>query len=237
MNAAYNSAYQQAVAEGVSVFVAAGDEGAASCDRDFNAATHGIGISSSASTPYNVAVGGTDFADTSQGTNNTYWGSTNSATYGSALSYIPEIPWNDSCAGSDPGGFFRLFGWLWLQRFLRKQPWRNKDNSFQWRAGSGGPSGCATGVPAANLVVGGSCKGYAKPSWQTGVPGIPSDGVRDIPDVSLFASNGFWGHYYVLLLFRSCEWRRAVRGLACLTGPARAELRLPPRSWLGFRRW
>ena len=32
-NAAYSSAYQQAVTEGVSVFVSAGDEGAASCER------------------------------------------------------------------------------------------------------------------------------------------------------------------------------------------------------------
>ena len=34
------------------------------------------------------------------GTINTYWSKTNSTTYGSALSYVPEIPWNDSCAGS-----------------------------------------------------------------------------------------------------------------------------------------
>ena len=33
--------------------------------------------------------------------------------------------------------------------------------------------------------------GWPKPIWQTGVPGIPSDGVRDIPDVSFFASDGF----------------------------------------------
>src|SRR5208282_735445 len=26
---------------------------------------------------------------------------------------------------------------------------------------------------------------------------IPNDGVRDIPDISMFASNGFWGHYFV----------------------------------------
>ena len=32
------------------------------------------------------------------GTNSTYWNSGNTATYGSATSYIPEIPWNDSCA-------------------------------------------------------------------------------------------------------------------------------------------
>ena len=31
--------------------------------------------------------------------------------------------------------------------------------------------------------------GYAKPAWQTGT-GVPNDGVRDIPDVSLFAGDG-----------------------------------------------
>ena len=62
-NAAINSLFQQAVAEGKSVFVAAGDEGAASCDAGVTSATHGIGVSAFASTPYNVAVGGTDFSD------------------------------------------------------------------------------------------------------------------------------------------------------------------------------
>ena len=77
-NAAYNAAYQQAVTEGVSVFVSSGDEGAASCDADEANATHGIGVSGFASTPYNVAVGGTDYGDTYAGTNSTYWNATNS---------------------------------------------------------------------------------------------------------------------------------------------------------------
>ena len=194
-NATYNSAYQQAVSEGVSVYVSSGDDGAASCDDGSGAATHGIGVSGFASTPYNVSVGGTDFGDTALGTNSTYWGPTNSANYGSALSYVPEIPWNDSCANSilasyfgfsvgyGPGGFC---GSDTGQYFLGVA------------AGSGGPSGCATGAPAANLVADGSCQGYAKPSWQTGVAGIANDGVRDIPDVSLFAGNGIWFHYYVV---------------------------------------
>jgi len=194
-NAAYNSAYQQAVAEGVSVFVAAGDEGAASCDADASAATHGIGISSSASTPYNVAAGGTDFADTYQGANNTYWSSTNSSTYGSALSYIPEIPWNDSCAGSILAVYSGFSVGYGLSGFCGSSA-AQQDDYLVVAAGSGGPSGCATGVPTENLVVGGTCKGYPKPTWQAGVTGIPKDGVRDIPDVSLFAANGVWGHYY-----------------------------------------
>ena len=99
-NAVYAQAYEQAVAEGISVIVAAGDDGAASCDAGADGATHGIGISAFASTPYNVAVGGTDFSDSYDGVNSTYWNATNTAVYGSAISYIPEIPWNDSCGSS-----------------------------------------------------------------------------------------------------------------------------------------
>jgi subtilase family serine protease len=195
LNKAYNTAFQQAAAEGVSVFVAAGDSGAATCDRDFPAATHGIGVSSAASTPYNVAVGGTDFADTSQHTNGTYWGPSNSATYGSALSYIPEIPWNNSCAGS-VAAVFSGFSVGYGPSGYCSSALAIETGALNTEAGAGGPSGCATGVPAENFVVGGSCKGYAKPSWQEGVAGIPNDGVRDLPDVSLFAANGLWGHYY-----------------------------------------
>ncbi len=57
-------------------------------------------MSGFASTQYNVAVGGTDFADSYEGTNAQYWKKKNNATYGSAKSYVPEIPWNDSCAST-----------------------------------------------------------------------------------------------------------------------------------------
>jgi subtilase family serine protease len=199
MNAAYNSTAQQAVAEGVSLFISSGDSGAAACDHDYSTATHGIGVSSPSSTPYNVAVGGTDFGDSALGTTSTYWGSTNSKTYGSALSYVPEIPWNDSCAGSILAVYLGFSVGYGPDGFCGSSLAAQYGN-LTTAAGSGGPSGCATGAPAANLVVGGTCKGYAKPSWQTGVPGIPSDGVRDVPDVSLFAANGIWGHYYVFCL-------------------------------------
>src|SRR6202030_726625 len=85
-NAAYGAAYQQAAAEGVSVFVAAGDSGAAGCDNGATEATHGIGVNAFASTPYNVAVGGTDFSDTYFGSNSIYLSSTHTSTFGSALS-------------------------------------------------------------------------------------------------------------------------------------------------------
>ena len=195
-NAAYNSVFAQAAAEGVSVFVSAGDEGAASCDAGTTGATHGIGVSAYASTPYNVAVGGTDFGDTVNGSTSTYWNTTNTATYGSAKSYIPEIPWNDSCAGSLLVRFsgYASAGATGANGFCSSST-AAQEGLQQVVAGSGGPSGCATGSPATSGVVGGSCKGYGKPSWQSNSTG---DGVRDIPDVSLFAADGIWGHYYVM---------------------------------------
>ena len=39
--------------------------------------------------------------------------------------------------------------------------------------------------------------GYAKPSWQTGT-GVPSDGKRDIPDVSFFAGDSTIQNFYIV---------------------------------------
>ena len=213
-NLAFSTAFQQAVAEGVSVFVAAGDEGAASCDAGALGATHGIGVSSFASTPYNVAVGGTDFGDTVAGTNKAYWSNTNSTTFASALAYIPEIPWNDSCANGQIAAHFGYSTVYGSAGFCGSSTAKN-GGYLGVVAGSGGPSGCATGTPASTGVVGGTCKGYAKPSWQTGVPGIPGDGVRGIPDVSLFAGNGVWGHYYV-----DCWSNIRAGGASCAGAPS-----------------
>jgi uncharacterized repeat protein (TIGR01451 family) len=193
-NAAYASVYSQAVAEGVSIFVSSGDEGAAGCDPNSGSASHGIGVNAFASTTYNVAVGGTDFGDTYAGTVNTYWSTSNGATFGSALSYVPEIPWDDSCASvliSSFEGFATPYG---SSGFCNSSA---GSRFLTTASGSGGPSACTSGTPATPGVIGGSCAGTPKPSWQSVVPGIPADGVRDLPDVSLFAANGVWGHYYV----------------------------------------
>jgi len=216
-NAAYNAAYQQAAAEGVSVFVAAGDEGAASCDAGAMSATHGIGVSGFASTPYNVAVGGTDFGDTYAGTNSTYWTTANTSTYGSARSYIPEISWNDSCASVLIASYVSGSGIVYGSSGFCNSPAGREYLGVV--SGSGGPSGCASGVPSAAGVVSGTCKGYPKPSWQSGVVGVQNDGVRDIPDISLFAANGLWGHYYLFC------WSDIRNGGAPCTGA--------PSSWAG----
>ena len=214
-NAAYNKAFQTAAAGGISVFVSSGDEGAASCDAGATGATHGIGVSGFASTPYNVAVGGTDFSDTYSGSTSTYWNATNTPQYGSAKSYIPETPWNDSCAGSlimARLGFTKAYG----ADGLCNSSIASQDGLLTVAGGSGGPSGCATGSPKTAGVVGGSCAGWAKPSWQSTYQGLGwPDHVRDIPDVSLFAANGLWGHYYPV-----CYSDHKNGGVSCSGAPS-----------------
>ncbi|MCT7264503.1 hypothetical protein, partial [Salmonella enterica] len=60
---------------------------------------NGVGIDANAfgTSPNDTVVGGTDTADILDGTTKKYFSSTFNAVYGSALSYVPEIPWNQSC--------------------------------------------------------------------------------------------------------------------------------------------
>jgi subtilase family serine protease len=213
-----NNLFQTGVLEGVSIFVSSGDEGASSTDANAARASHGINITGWGGTPYNISVGGTDFEDTYLGTTSSYWNSTNASDFSSVKSYVPEIPWNDTCAG-------QLF-WTYAGFASGGAACNNAtlvaDGYTDTGGGSGGPSSCATGTPATAGVANGTCAGYAKPSWQAGLVGVPNDGVRDIPDVALFASNGFWGHYYVV----------------CYSHPGSSYGGTPcnntPSSWAGF---
>ena len=178
-NTFVNTLWQQAATEGVSVFVAAGDSGAAACDDPNTAtdATGGIAVNGFASTPFNVAAGGTDFKDTSDGNNTNFWKATNTSTnFASAKSYIPETTWNDSCAGSV----------LYSQSGFTDGVQSCNDPS-------------TTGLLDVVAASGGPSSTYAKPSWQN-VDGNPADNKRDLPDVSLFASDGFWNHAIVFCM-------------------------------------
>jgi subtilase family serine protease len=208
-NAAYNTTYQQAAAEGVSIFVSSGDEGPASSNANGADSTRGITVSGFASTPYNISVGGTDFGDAYAGTEPSYWNAGNSASYGSAKSYIPEIPWNDSCADNLIIGFLGTYYSPAITNgygpsgtgLCNTYPFNQSSVLLTTGSGSGGPSNCATGSATTSGIPasGGTCAGYAKPSWQS-VVGNPSDSVRDIPDVALMAANGVWNHFYMICM-------------------------------------
>lgn len=254
-NVAYYDLWEQAAAEGISVFVATGDSGSPACDDGQDeaygnpyTAQLGLSVSGIASTPYNTAVGGTDFswcqpywnsggsaiegcpsaAGTASG-DTPYWNSSNASNGASAANYVPEIPWNDTCenpiwakflessatvvglsAGTTPEQACNFVYNDWEQVY--------QDTEGSWMlapfvdtvGGSGGASGCVVNSTNPDSTTGqlGTCNtgatstgasegsialtndGWQKPYWQTGVSGIPSDGVRDTPDVSFFAGDG-----------------------------------------------
>ncbi len=151
-NAFFNNLWEQAAAQGITAVISSGDSGPAGCDSDSQTtpATQGLAVNGLASTPFNIAVGGTQFNE--NGADSTYWSATNGPNQSSVLGYIPENVWNESCADPNACGVASLF---------------------------------ASGGGASTL--------YSKPSWQAGL-GVPNDGKRDLPDVSLDAAAGHDGY-------------------------------------------
>ncbi|HTX75983.1 MAG TPA: protease pro-enzyme activation domain-containing protein [Terracidiphilus sp.] len=165
--------FAQAATQGQSILISTADSGSDVADQDTTGtATSGINVSAFGS-PLVTMAGGTDFQDMYDAAEDgpaqsTYWSSTNSAYYGDALSYVPETVWNASCASS----IYAVY------------------------EGYTGAGYCATGNVTNGNVVGGSggiSTHYAAPSWQTGTSGY-SNSMRSQPDISGFASSGFWGH-------------------------------------------
>lgn len=233
-NSGYNTLWQTAAMEGIAVFVATGDSGSPSCDQDQATtvpygAEFGLSVSGVASTPYNTAVGGTDFNwNSTANSQENYWNTTNNpTTLANALGYIPEVPWNDTCA--NPIVVAQINSELTPVGNLNAAEMCNEIATEEIQAdpadeegflglvntvgGSGGKSSCINGDgqnPA-------SCsQGYPKPSWQAGVTGIPADGARDIPDVSFFASNGFLNSAYLICVSAvgSCTYSDTAEPIA-----------------------
>lgn len=107
-NLFYQLLWQQAAAQGITVIASSSDSGSADCDDPSqSSATGGIAVSGVASTPFSVSMGGTDFNQA--GVQTTYWNTcagTPCSTIPplSAKGYIPEMVWNDSCAGTGLNG-------------------------------------------------------------------------------------------------------------------------------------
>jgi hypothetical protein len=178
----YATLWQQASAQGITVILSSGDSGSDSCDQgngDF--ATTGLSVSGLASTPFNIAIGGTDFQN---GANpSPFWNAASSTTT-SAKGYVPESTWNDSCAATAVVGNLGPC----TATIVNGNAGNSSTNGIDLAAGGGGPS---TITSSGTLV-------NPKPSWQSGTTGNPSDGARDVPDLSFFAGDGFNGSFYII---------------------------------------
>jgi len=175
-NQLWAALWAQAAAQGQTVMVSSGDTGPTSCPLINGLLSPStLSVNGLSSTPWNVSVGGTDFyySDYASGAPSaaTLWNQTNDLSLGSLKTSLPEQPWSDA------------LGLNAIPANLSEGIATPSD------AGGGGVSTCSQEtVPAAGAIP--SCiAGYAKPDWQN-APGVPKDGARDLPDVSLFAATG-----------------------------------------------
>ncbi|MGA7294959.1 MAG: protease pro-enzyme activation domain-containing protein [Terriglobales bacterium] len=211
---------QQGNAEGVTILNSAGDVGSTACDynppnstQPFLGAQYGYAVSYPASSPEVTGVGGTSIslANDSYPNPSSYWDTTIGANGGTAVSYIPELPWNDNetwadyCHSPYPGDPFcsqgtsqGVPGWVPLGTSATA----SQVQSDIWiYMGGGGASNCwyenqQTGV-CLGAGAGPTGGGFPQPAYQQGlsVPGAPA-GVRYVPDVSLLASPTFPGYIF-----------------------------------------
>jgi subtilase family serine protease len=139
---------QQANSQGMTILAASGDGGAADCDGDSGAfpAVQGLTVDVPASLPFVTGIGGTEFNEG----NGTYWkpkGSTDIVT--SALSYIPEVAWNDT---NTPGALNTLSaGGGGVSKLFAKPI---------WQTGTGVPNDNARDVPDISVNASPSHDGY-----------------------------------------------------------------------------
>jgi uncharacterized repeat protein (TIGR01451 family) len=121
----YANLWGQAAAQGQTVFVSTGDDGPAGCDdSNSNFSTTGYAVSGESATPFNVAVGGTLFADTAGGP---WWGTTATASppFSSALGYIPEVPWNEAKGSGATGAAGLWSGSGGISAYFTTPPWQH----------------------------------------------------------------------------------------------------------------
>ncbi len=122
-----NALYEEAAAQGQTLIASAGDSGSTSCapyttaDGVSVAEQQELAVNFPASSPYFVAVGGTQMAaGTFAASNTTYWLPQNEpfTPTASLLSYVPEVPWNEGSAvygiqagGGGPSSYFPRPAW------------------------------------------------------------------------------------------------------------------------------
>ncbi len=135
-----------------------------------------------------------------------------SAGYG--VNAIGDSPWNVSVGGTefimpDPNVYFPPPSYT-ATGYVPESTWNDYENPEDGRPLAGG---------------GGVSINFTKPAWQTG-PGVPADGARDVPDVSLVSGDN--------LAYAVCE---SDEGTDCSQGEALGLIgtSLASPTWAGIQ--
>jgi hypothetical protein len=164
--ASIESLLQQANSQGQTVLQAAGDDGAADCDETTDPNSPPI---ISATQGLAVDYPGSSAYVTALGGSEFTGDGTTAAPQTGAGTYWSANGSNDLLSSA--------------KSYIPEMAWNDTDLSI-----SAGFGFSATGGGASAL--------FTKPTWQAGVPGIPADGHRDVPDIALAASPDHDGLLY-----------------------------------------
>lgn len=150
---------QQANLQGQTIISASGDSGAADCDYRVTVATHGLAVDLPAAIPEVTGAGGTEFTGDgdaavvgSDAQDTTYWSGTTGGVddISSALSYIPEMGWNDSLFDIANGGTISSSGGGASTLFPKPS----------WQTGTGVPNDSKRDVPDISVTASADHDGY-----------------------------------------------------------------------------
>ncbi len=169
---------EQGASQGQSIIASSGDSGSSACYADLTTndtpttAERALAVNYPASSAYAAAMGGTEFpsADICEVTSS----SSSTATCGSKASTYWE-----TASGSDVIGS--------AKSYIPEQVWN--DDSASAASEYGAEYALSSGGGGASIYT-------ARPSWQSGVTGIPSGSFRLVPDISLDSSPDNAGYLY-----------------------------------------
>lgn len=155
----WDTLFQQAAAEGISVFVSSGDAGASGCETAFaqpQSNPRAISPNYICSSSYATCVGGTEFNDAANPSQ--YWG-LNGPGESSARGYIPEGGWNEPLSNSTPQVAASGGG---VSSFISTPSWQKGPGVPSARSGRYTPdvsfsASCHDGYFACMAAAGGSC--------------------------------------------------------------------------------
>lgn len=190
------SYWSQAASQGQTILAASGDEGSTACfvspttTNPPLATQESLAVNYPASSQYITGVGGTAISP-----NDLVYTTINGLVTGPNASTY----W-DANTGSDQ--------LTTVKQHIPEVAWNDEaylisQQSSGLSASGGGPSAL-----------------FNKPTWQTGVPGIPSDGKRDVPDIAFYSSPSFAGYLYCTS--DQSDWGPSQTG-SCGSGGFRAS--------------
>ncbi len=168
------TSFDQASSQGQTIVSSSGDAGAADCDTaGSTTASGGLAVDFPASSPNVTGVGGTAFNDGTGTGGTTYWSAGNDSSNGSALSYIPEVAWNDTGKSDGSGGT------IGLSASGGGKSAYSKFTKPTWQTGTGVPGDDARFVPDIALPASNFHDPYLFCTTDSGGHGTCVNGFRD----------------------------------------------------------